>query len=285
MNKIIALMVVLLISVIGFKLFTFTVNEKEVALKLKIGKVVGSNYSPGIHWKVPGLHEIKKFDSRIQTIDNDPTSILNTDNEYLDVDYFIKWRIKDVVTYYTSFNGSQYDAERRLSDVIKNAVLEEFSHRTLQQVVSTQRIEIMKTLKLKAIPIAKDLGMEVIDVRIKKINLSDEVSESVYDRMRSERKAEAAEHRSNGRKQALNKEAETDKKVRILLANATKTAAIERGKGDAQATKIYAQAYNKNPEFYSFLRSLEAYEKSFNQADNMMVLDPDSDFFKYFNKE
>ncbi|HFC31072.1 MAG TPA: protease modulator HflC, partial [Oceanospirillales bacterium] len=224
-------------------------------------------------------------DSRIQTLDNEPTSILNTDNEYLDVDYFVKWRIKDVVTYYTSFNGSQYDAERRLSDVIKNALLEEFSHRTLQQVISTQRIEIMKSLKQKAMPIAKDLGMEVVDVRIKRINLSDEVSESVFDRMRSERKAEAAEHRSNGQKQALKIEAEINKEVRILLADATKTAALERGKGDSQATKIYAQAYNKNPEFYSFLRSLEAYKKSFSDSESMMILDPNSDFFKYFNKK
>ncbi|HFC29511.1 MAG TPA: protease modulator HflC, partial [Oceanospirillales bacterium] len=176
MNKLIPLVIVILLGLILFKAFTFTVNEKELALKLKIGKVVASDYKPGLHWKVPGLNEIKKFDSRIQTLDNEPTSILNTDNEYLDVDYFVKWRIKNVVTYYTSFNGSQYDAERRLSDVIKNALLEEFSHRTLQQVISTQRIEIMKSLKQKAMPIAKDLGMEVVDVRIKRINLSDAVS-------------------------------------------------------------------------------------------------------------
>ena len=285
MNKLITLFVVFLFSLMIFKAFTFTVNEKELALKLKIGKVVSADYQAGLHWRVPGLHEIKKFDSRIQTLDNEPTSILNTDNEYLDVDYFVKWRIKDVVTYYTTFNGSQYDAERRLSDVVKNALLEEFSHRTLQEVISTQRIEIMKTLKHKATPIAKDLGMEVVDVRIKRINLSDEVSDSVFKRMRSERKAEAAEHRSNGQKKAVKLEAETDKQIRINLADANKIAALERGIGDSKATKIYAASYNKNPEFYSFLRSLEAYKKSFNGSDSMMVLDPNSDFFKHFNKK
>lgn len=284
-SKLISLVILLLVIVIGFKSFTFTVNEKEKAIKLKIGKVVKADYEAGLHWRIPGIHEIKKFDSRIQTLDNKPTSILNTDNEYLEVDYFIKWRIKDVVSYYTTFNGFQEDAERRLTDVIKNALLEEFSHRTLQEVISTQRLEIMKTLQAKAKPIAGNFGIEVIDVRIKRINLSDAVSESVFGRMRSERAAEAAEHRSNGQKEAVNIRANTDKKIRILVAEATKTAALLRGQGDATATKLYAGAYNKNKDLYSFLRSLEAYENSFNGSDSMMVLDPNSEFFKHFNQK
>lgn len=284
-NKLPLLLIILAITAIGLKAFSFTVNEKELALKLKIGKVVKADYEPGLHWRIPGVHEIKKFDSRIQTLDNKPTSILNTDNEYLEVDYFVKWRIKDVVTYYTTFNGYQADAERRLSDVIKNGLLEEFSHRTLQEVISTQRIEIMESLKEKSTPIAENFGIEVVDVRVKKINLSDAVSESVFGRMRSERAAEAAEHRSNGEKEALNIRATTDKEVRILLADATKTAALSRGQGDATATRVYAQSYNKNKDLYSFLRSLEAYSKSFDGSDSMMVLDPNSDFFKHFNKK
>ena len=282
-NKLLILLILIILTAIGLKAFTFTVDEKELALKLKIGKVVKSDFTPGLQWKIPGVHEIKKFDSRIQTLDNKPTSILNTDNEYLEVDYFVKWRVKDVVTYYTTFNGFQADAERRLSDVIKNALLEEFSHRTLQEVISTQRIEIMESLKQKSKPIAENFGIEVVDVRIKRINLSDAVSESVFARMRSERAAEAAEHRSNGEKEAVNIRANTDKQVRILVAEATKSAALLKGQGDATAIRVYAEAYNQNKDLYSFLRSLEAYDKSFNGSDSMMVLDPKSDFFKHFN--
>jgi len=284
-NKLLILLILIVLTIIGYRAFTFTVDEKEFALKLKIGKVVKSDYVPGLKWKIPRIHTIKKFDSRIQTLDNKPTSILNTDNEYLEVDYFVKWRIKDVVTYYTTFNGYKSDAESRLSDVIKNALLEEFSHRTLQQVISTQRIELMEGLKEKSTPIALNFGIEVVDVRIKRINLSDAVSESVFGRMRSERAAEAAEHRSNGQKEAVNIRAQTDKKVRILVADATKEAALLQGQGDATATRVYAGAYNKNKELYSFLRSLEAYSKSFEGSDSMMILDPKSDFFKHFNKK
>ena len=282
-TKLPIVIILLVLIVVGFKAFTFTVNEKEYALKLKIGKVVKADYEPGLQWKIPYIHDIKKFDSRIQTLDNSPTSVLNTDNEYLLVDYFVKWRVLDVVKYYTTFNGYQSDAERRLTDVIKNALLEEFSHRTLQQVISTQRIELMESLKKKSQPIAKNFGIEVVDVRIKRINLSDAVNDSVFGRMRSERAAEAAEHRSSGQKEAVNIRANTDKDIRILIADATKTAALLNGEGDATATKVYAQAYNQNKELYSFLRSLQAYTKSFEGSESMMVLDPKSDFFKHFN--
>jgi membrane protease subunit HflC len=284
-TKLPVLLVLIVLGLIGFKAFTFTVNEKELALKLKIGKVVKADYTPGLQWKIPFVNEIKKFDSRIQTMDNMPTPVMNTDKEYLKVDYFVKWRIKDVVTYYTAFNGFKQEAESRLSDVIKNALSEEFSHRTLQQVIATQRTEIMQTLKEKATPIAEDFGIEVVDVRIKRINLSDTVSDSVFGRMRSERAAESAEHRSNGQKEAVNIRANTDKKVRIIVANATKKAALLTGQGDATATRVYADAYNQNKEFYSFLRSLQAYKTSFAGSDSMMVLDPESEFFKYFNKK
>ena len=285
MNKLILLLIFIVLTIIGFKAFTFTVDEKEYALKLKIGKVIKSDYSPGLKWKIPYIHDIKKFDSRIQTLDNKPTSVLNTDNEYLEVDYFVKWRILNVVDYYTTFNGFKSNAEKRLSDVIKNALLEEFSHRTLQEVISTQRSELMESLELKSKPIAENFGIEVVDFRIKRINLSDAVSESVFGRMRSERAAEAAEHRSNGQKEALNIRADTDKQVRIIVADATKDAAILNGEGDATATRIYAEAYNQNKDLYSFLRSLEAYTKSFEDSESMMVLDPKSDFFKHFNKK
>lgn len=284
-NKLFAIVILILLAAIGYKAFTFTVDEKELALKLKIGKVEKSEYEPGLKFKIPFVHEIKKFDSRIQTLDNKPEPILNTDNEYLEVDYFVKWKINDVVAYYTAFNGIRSVADSRLSAVIKNSVNEEFSHRTLQEVIATERIEIMNSLTEKVKPIVADFGIEVVDVRIKRINLSETVSESVFDRMRSERAAEAAEHRSNGQKEAVNIRATTDKTVRILVADATKTAAQLRGQGDATATKVYAEAYNQNPEFYSFIRSLEAYVISFDNNDSMMVLDPKSEFFKHFKNQ
>jgi len=282
-NKLPILLILIILSIIGFKTFTFTVNEKELAIKLKIGKVVKADYTPGLQWKIPFVNEIKTFDSRIQTLDNKPESILNTDKEYLEVDYFVKWKIKDVVTYYTTFNGLIIDAERRLSDVMKNALSEEFSNRTLQQVISTQRLELVASVQDKTKPIAEDFGIEIVDVRIKRINLNGAVSESVFDRMRSERAAEAAEHRSTGQKEAVNIRANTDKQIRILVAEATKTGALLKGQGDATATKTYAEAYTKNQDLYSFLRSLEAYRNSFEGSNNMMVLDPKSEFFKHFN--
>ncbi len=285
MNKLPIILILIILSIIGLKTFTFTVTEKELAVKLKIGKVIKSDYTPGLQWRIPFVNEIKKFDSRIQTLDNKPESILNTDKEYLEVDYFVKWRIQDPVTYYTTFNGLKLDAERRLSDVIKNALSEEFSNRTLQQVISTQRLELVASVQDKTKPIAKDFGIEIVDVRIKRINLNDAVSDSVFDRMRSERAAEAAEHRSTGQKEAVNIRANTDKQIRIIVAEATKTAALLKGQGDATATKTYAVAYNQNSDLYSFLRSLEAYRNSFDGSNNMMVLDPKSDFFKFFNNK
>ena len=190
-----------------------------------------------------------------------------------------------MVAYFTAFNGIRTVADKRLGAVVKNAVNEEFSHRTLQEVIATERVEIMQSLTDKVKPMASEFGMEVVDVRIKRINLSDTVSDSVFDRMRSERAAEAAEHRSTGQKEAVNIKANTDKQVRILVADANKEAALLRGKGDATATKVYAEAYNQNPDFYSFIRSLEAYVKSFEGNDSMMVLDPKSEFFKHFKNQ
>jgi len=263
-------------------LFTFVVSDKDYAIKFRFGEIVKSDFQPGLHWRIPGVNTIKKYDRRIQTLDNKPEPVLNTDNEYLMVDYFVKWRIKDPRKFYTSFKGDPSRVDRMLTDIIQNALLEEFSRRTLQQVISDQRTEIMQHLKEQTKQIAEDYGIEIVDVRIKRINLADTVSDSVYNRMRSERLAEAAEHRSTGRKEALNIRANTDKKIRILLAEADKKAAQMQGEGDAQATAIYAQAHRKDPEFFAFLRSLEAYRKSLSDSNSILVLEPDSEYFRYF---
>jgi len=226
------------------------------------------------------------LDKRIQTLDNEPEPVLNTDKEYLMVDYFVKWKSKESRTFYTSKHGGQIAvANDRLSSVFKNALREQFLKRTLEQVISTQRVEVIRFLREPITQIASDFGMEVIDLRIKRIIPDDAVSTSVFTRMRSERQAEAAEHRSEGRKESINIRANTDKRVRIMLAEAEKEAAIMRGEGDAEAASLFAASYNKNPEFYAFLRSLEAYGKSFKaNGSNVLVLDPESEFFQYFNQ-
>lgn len=285
MNKIISLLIGLLILGVLASFFLFTVSERETAIKFKFGEVMQSGYEPGLHFKWPIINTIQVFDQRIQTLDNKPERVFNTDNEYLMVDYFVKWRIDDVRLFYTANEGSIIRANSNLTGVFKNALLEEFSTRTLDQVISVQRVELMNNLQTATETKAADFGMKIIDVRIKQINLDQSVNESVYNRMRSERLAEAAEHRSNGTKQAINIRATTDKAVRIMLAEAGKTANLIKGEGEAETTKIYAQSYQKNPEFYSFYRSLEAYKNSFDgNSNNMMLLDPDSEFFRYFKK-
>ncbi len=283
MNKIISLLIGVLILAVLASFFLFKVNERETAIKFKFGEVIQAGYEPGLHFKWPIVNNVRKFDQRIQTLDNKPERVFNTDNEYLMVDYFVKWRINDVKLFYTSNEGSIARANNNLAGVFKNALLEEFSVRTLDQVISTQRVELMDNLQTITESKAEDFGMEIVDVRIKQINLDQSVNESVYNRMRSERLAEAAEHRSNGTKQAINIRATTDKAVRIMVAEAEKQANLIKGEGEAEATRIYAESYEKDPQFYAFTRSLEAYKNSFDQSgQNMMILDPNSEFFKYF---
>jgi len=286
MNKLIVFIFTLLILAVGSSFFLFTISEKETAVKLRFGEVVQAGYEPGLHFKMPVVNNIVKFDKRIQTLNNAPERVFNTDNEYLMVDYFVKWRIKDVKTFFTSNAGLIAKANTNLTGVVKNVLLEEFSVRTLDQAISSQRIELMQNLREQTKARSEDYGIEIVDVRIKQINLDQSVNESVYNRMRSERLVEAAEHRSTGRKESINIRATTDKKIRIMLADAEQQAAVIRGEGDAEATKRYAESYNKNPEFYAFTRSLEAYSKSFAAGSgNVMVLDPKSEFFKYFKEQ
>ena len=286
MNKLVALIIGLLLLALLASFFLFTIDEKETAVKLRFGEVVQAGYEPGLHVKMPIVNNIVKFDKRIQTLDNAPERVFNTDNEYLMVDYFVKWRIRDVKKFFTSNGGLIAKANANLTGVVKNVLLEEFSIRTLDQAISTQRVELMDNLREQTKERSEDYGIEIVDVRIKQINLDQSVNESVYNRMRSERLVEAAEHRSTGRKESINIRANTDKRIRIMLADAEQQAAVIRGQGDATAAKIYAESFNKNPEFYAFVRSLESYMKSFQSGTgNVMVLDPDSEFFKYFKSQ
>ncbi|MFC3195024.1 protease modulator HflC [Marinicella sediminis] len=286
MNKFATLFIGLLVLALIASLFLFTIDEKQTAVKLRFGEVVQAGYEPGLHFKTPIVNNIVKFDKRIQTLDNAPERVFNTDNEYLMVDYYVKWRIMDVKTFFTANSGLIAVANANLTGVVKNALQEEFSVRTLDQAISSQRIELMESLRSQTKSRSEQYGIDIVDVRIKQINLDQSVNESVYNRMRSERLVEAAEHRSTGRKESINIRANTDKRIRIMLADADKQAAIIRGEGDADATKIFAESHNKNPEFYAFVRSLEAYKNSFkSDSGNVLVLDPDSEFFRYFKNQ
>ena len=238
-------------------------------------------YEPGLHFKIPLIESVRKMDARIQTLDEAPDRFVTSEKKDLMVDSFVKWRIIDFSTYYLRTSGSIDNARALLKQKVNNGLRTEFGTRTIKEIVSGDRANIMAKALESALSSRVDLGIEVVDVRIKAINLPVEVSNSIYERMRAERTAVAKEHRSKGQEQSEIIRATIDAKVTIMLATAQKEAFEVRGDGDAAAAKIYADSYTKDAEFYSFYRSLEAYEKSFNSKSDIMVIKPDSDFFHY----
>jgi len=238
-------------------------------------------FEPGLHFKIPFIEFVRKLDARIQTLDEAPDRFVTSEKKDLIVDSFAKWRIVDFSTYYLRTSGSIENARALLKQKINNGLRTEFGNRTIKEIVSGERGVIMQKALESAASSREDLGIEVVDVRIKAINLPTEVSNSIYERMRAERTAVAKEHRSQGQEQAEIIRSTIDAKITIMLATAEKNANEVRGEGDAQAAKIYADTYNKDAEFYRFYRSLEAYEKSFNSKSDIMVIKPDSDFFHY----
>jgi membrane protease subunit HflC len=276
------------ISIVGILLLmlifasVFTVQQTEYALKLKFGKVVSADYEPGLNFKIPLVERIRYFDKRIQTLDAPPERFLTSEKKNLIVDSFVKWRIKDVVQYYISVGGSEQRAGQRLSEIIADGLRSQFGARTIQEVVSGDRSEIMVALTIEATKRTESLGIEVVDVRVKRIDLPQEVSHSVYQRMEAERERVAKEIRSRGEAEAVRIRADANRQKVILLATAERKANELRGQGDATAADIYAKAYSEDKEFFSLYRSLKAYETTFNQNGDVMVIEPDADFFKYF---
>jgi membrane protease subunit HflC len=236
---------------------------------------------PGLHFKLPFIENVKKLDARIQTLDEAPDRFVTAEKKDLMVDSFVKWRIVDFPTYYLRTSGSVDNARALLKQKVNNGLRTEFGARTIKDIVSGDRDAIMRQALESAESSREDLGIEVVDVRIKAINLPTEVSNSIYERMRAERTAVAKEHRSQGQEQAEIIRATIDAKVTVMLAEAQKNAFEIRGEGDAIAAKVYADAYEKDAEFYNFYRSLEAYEKSFSSKNDIMIVKPDSDFFHY----
>ena len=260
----------------------FRVDERERAINLQLGEVVRADYEPGLHFKMPLIQEILKFDKRIQNLDADPELYLTLEKKNLKVDSFVKWRIKDVVRFYTSTGGSPSRASNRLSAVIQKGLKDEFGKRTIQQVVSGERGEVMDNLRLSVQEQADELGIEIIDVRLKRIDLPEEVSASVYARMAAEREQVAKKFRSEGEEQGKRIRAEADREREVILAEAQRDAQKIKGDGDGRATEIYADAFSQDEEFYTLYRSLGAYRNTFNDPSDVLVMEPDSQFFKYF---
>jgi len=262
----------------------FIVKETEYAIKFRLGEVVRADYEPGLHLKAPFVNNVVKFDNRLLLLDMPPEQMNTAEQKYVEVDYYIKWRIEDPREFYVSTSGGDVlIARTRLAQLIRDDLREEFARRTLVQVVSEERRDMMTDLQTAANASAEDFGIVINDVRIKKIELTEEVLDSVFNRMETERTEFANELRSLGRESAEEIRAEADRRVRILLAEAERDGARMRGDGEARATEIYANAYERDPEFYAFQRSLQAYRQSFNGSRDMLLLDSDSDFFRFLD--
>ncbi|MEA3638587.1 MAG: protease modulator HflC [Lamprobacter sp.] len=264
---------------------TFTVQQWETAIKLRLGEIVRSGYEPGLHLKVPLLNNIMHFDARIQTLDARPQRFLTIEKKDVIVDSYTKWRINDAAQFFRSTGGDSARAERLLSERINTALRDEFGKRTIQEVVTEDRIELMKALTKVSDAQAGELGVEVLDVRVKKIDLPPEVSESVYNRMRAERERVARDLRAKGAEAAERIRADADRQRTVIIADAYKEAEETRGEGDGRAAEIYATAYQQNPNFYAFYRSLDAYRRTFAEKGSTLVLSPDSEFFRFFNSQ
>jgi membrane protease subunit HflC len=277
---------ILLVAIVALGIYgsVFTVGERDLAIKFRFSEIVASDYEPGLHWKLPYVNSYELYPKRLQTINNPQEQFLTKEKKNLYVDFFVKWRITDVVQYYKATSGDSAIAAQRLLSIVKDGIRGEFAKRTVPEVVSSERREIMGDMLENARANAVQLGIEVVDVRVKRIEFSETVSESVFKRMREERLRVAAELRAEGAENAERIRAEADRGRTVILAEAYRDSEIIRGQGDATAAEIYAKAYNKNPEFYSFSRSIEAYKNSLGHQSDLLVLGPDSEFLRYLNK-
>tara|TARA_B100000925_G_scaffold285535_1_gene261996 strand:+ start:4089 stop:4964 length:876 start_codon:yes stop_codon:yes gene_type:complete len=261
----------------------FIVNEKEKAIVFQFGEAVRTDIDVGFHFKLPIIQTVKKYDSRIQTLDEEPDRILTVESKYLLVDSFIKYRIVDVLTFYKANNGSFNSLNSLLGQRSEFVLKNNFGKRTVKEVVSGERDELMSIMLSSLNESVVDLGVEIIDFRVKRIDLPSNLSNSVYERMRTERQRLAEELRSEGKEIAREITAEADKEKVVILAEAYKLAEQLRGQGDAEAAGIYAESFSQDPEFYEFTRSMKAYVETFENKSDVMLIDSDSEFFKYLN--
>jgi membrane protease subunit HflC len=276
------LLISLIVALVIAALSMFVVDQRQHALVFRLGEVIDVKKTPGLYFKVPLLDNVRYFDVRILTIDTpEAERFLTSEKKNVLVDLFVKWRITDVRQYYVSVRGEEAAAQTRLQQTINDGLRAEFGNRTVHEVVSGERDQIMDLLRVKANEDAKTIGVEVIDVRLKRVDLPQEVSEAVYRRMEAERKRVANELRSTGFAESEKIRADADRQREVILAEAYRDSQRIRGEGDARATSIYARAYEPNAEFYAFYRSLEAYKQSFKNRNDVLVLEPNSEFFRY----
>lgn len=265
--------------------FIFKVNQWEQAVVFEFKKIKTSDHEPGLHFIIPFMNTAKKFEKRLLNLDQPSRRFLTSEKKDVIVDYYAKWRISDVEKFYVASNGGniEYAKSELISQSLDQALRDEFGKRTVQEVVAGERNEILRIVKETSDQLKESYGIEVVDVRTKRIDLPEEVSDDVYKRMRSERVRVAKELRAQGNEAAERIRAKTDRDREVILANAYRDAEIIKGEGDAQATEIYAAAYTKDKDFYSFYRSLNAYQNSFNNSNDVLLIEPKSDFFRYFN--
>jgi len=284
MNRTIILVIVVVMGVLGISSL-FVVTETEYAIKFQLGRIVRSDFEPGIHGKLPFVNNVRKFDHRILTLDTSPEQMITSEQKFVSVDSFVKWRIQDVSRFYTSTQGNERVALNRLDSIVKDRIRNQIASRTLREVISEQRVSTMQEIAKAANIAAAEFGIEVVDVRIKAIELPDDVRESVFRRMAADRQKQSNLYRFQGREEAERISAGADREVQVILADAQRDAQTMRGEGDALSTEIYAKAYGEDEEFFAFYRSLRAYANAFGGSQDVMVLDSSSSFFDYFGSE
>ncbi|MEI6301594.1 MAG: protease modulator HflC [Betaproteobacteria bacterium] len=281
-NRLSVILGSLLVAIVLISVSVFTVDQRENAIVFQLGEVKEVIKDPGLHMKWPLIQNVRTYDTRILTLDTPDTErFITSEKKNVLVDSFVKWRIADVKQYYITVGGDEARAQTRISQSVNSVLREEFGKRTVLDVVSGEREKLMSVVREKTDEDAKKIGVQIVDVRLKRVELPQEVSESVYRRMEAERKSVASELRSQGFSEAEKIRAEADREREVIIAEAYKQAQRVKGEGDAKASAIYAQAFGQNPEFYGFYRSLEAYRSSFKSKSDVMVIEPNSDFFKY----
>lgn len=282
--------IAVIVAVLGYSSL-FTIKEGERGIVIRFGQVAQDEdgrpvvYQPGLHFKIPLIERIEKLDARVKTLDGQPDRFITSEQKDLIVDAFVKWRISDFAQFYLSTGGgNERQAEDLLMRRINSGLRSEFGTRTIRDIVSGERDELMEQALLQAGEGAADLGIQILDVRVKQINLPTEVSQSIFARMRAERNAVAREHRAEGQSQAEFIRADVDARVTVMVADAEREAREIRGEGDAEAARIYGEAYSQDAEFFAFLRSMQAYQETFASGNDILVLSPDSEFFRYLNQ-
>jgi len=282
-NAMTALSVVLVLLIL-ISSSVYTIGEAEKAIKFQLGDIIDTSSSPGLHFKIPFINKVKVYDARLLTLESKPERFLTSEKKNVIVDYFAKWKIKDVAKFYTSVQGDVVQANIRLEQIVQSGMKDEFSKRTIKEVVSTERGQIRDILIKAANPSADELGIDIVDIRIMRVELPSEVSSSVFRRMESERARVAQDFRSRGAEMAERIRADADRQREVILGDAYRDAEMKRGEGDATAADIYAQAYGKDKNFFAFYRSLTAYKQAFKSENDTIVIEPDSEFFQFFKK-